>query len=55
MKSLKGSIGTVLAKEFLSRHPYPEKEATWPSPLLELVNLLRERLNDTPEDGEDLE
>ena len=55
MKKLKGSIGTVLANEFVSRHSYLEENATWPSPLTRLVDLLRERLNDASDLGEAIE
>jgi len=40
----KGAIGTTLAKEFLSTHPYTDG-SNWPKPLLELTELLRAQLD----------
>lgn len=51
MKRLKGSIGGVLASELVVRHPYCPESTTWPKPLLDLVDRLREALASTP--GED--
>ena len=42
MKKLKGSIGGVLAAEFVARHPYDREGGNWPEPLRELVEWLRE-------------
>jgi len=43
----KGAIGTTLAKEFLSTHPYTDG-SNWPKPLRELTELMKARLNETP-------
>ncbi len=43
MKKLKGSIGGVLASEFIERHPYGDG-SKWPDPLLKLVEILRTKL-----------
>lgn len=51
MKKLKGSIGGVLAAEFVDRHPHDLEGRNWPEPLRELVEWLREALSSVA--GED--
>ena len=50
MKRHKGSIGGVLAQEFVKVYPSP-KETGWPEPLVELTSRLRKRINNEPIDG----
>lgn len=52
MKKLKGSIGAVLAQEFVSRHPFASDKDAWPEPLLRLVQLMSEHLGVGAEHGE---
>ena len=51
MKRYKGSIGGVLAQEFVTACPFAGPRS-WPEPLLRLVSLLRERLGAGLGDGE---
>lgn len=44
MKGLKGSIGGLLASEFIERHPYGDGNG-WPEPLRQLADALRKRLS----------
>ncbi len=46
MKSKKGSMGALLAEEFVKAHPYRGTGSHWPEPLRELVDKLRRRLVD---------
>ena len=45
MKRHKGSIGGVLAREFVKAYP---DETEWPEPLVKLVSILRDRLGGEP-------
>lgn len=45
MKGLKGSIGLVLAEEFVDRRPFGRDGESWPGPLRALVERLREALS----------
>ena len=47
MKRHKGTIGAVLAQEFLAAHPFGEANR-WPEPLRKLVSVLRGQLGATP-------
>ena len=51
MKHLKGSVGRVLAMEFVQRYPYGDGTG-WPEPLRRLTNLLRASLNSEAGDDE---
>lgn len=50
MKSKKGSIGALLAEEFVKAHPYSGTGSHWPEPLSELVDKLQRQLNDGNKD-----
>lgn len=47
LKGVKGSIGGLLASEFVERHPYGDGNG-WPEPLRKLVDGLRRKLNSDP-------
>ena len=51
MKRHKGTIGAVLAREFVATRPFAEAHR-WPEPLLRLTKVLRERLAREPSNGE---
>ena len=51
MKQYKGTIGAVLAREFVAAYPFAAATG-WPEPLLRLTSVLREYLASGPGDGE---
>ena len=51
MKRRKGSIGAVLAQEFVAAHPY---SCGWPKPLLKLTERLQKSLSNRRNNGETL-
>jgi len=51
MKRHKGTIGAVLAREFVASRPFAEASG-WPEPLRRLVSVLRDYLAPGPENGE---
>lgn len=52
MKRHKGTIGAVLAREFVAARPFAQASG-WPEPLRRLMVVLRERLRPATENGED--
>ena len=47
MRQHKGTIGAILAREFLAAQPFGE-ENRWPEPLRRLTSVLRKQLGATP-------
>ena len=51
MKRHKGTIGTILAREFVVARPFAQASG-WPEPLGRLAGVLRDHLNSGPKNGE---